>query len=74
VITSKRNKRIITLKNVLHVPKLSGNLISTKRIIENGFKVQFQEKECILRNQEVVAKAVCGNLYKFETIERTMLL
>jgi len=51
VIKLKGNKRTVTLKDVLHVPKLSGNLISVKRITENGFKVQFQgmqhTKECI---------------------------
>jgi len=74
VITSQENKRTITLKNVLHIPKLSGNLISVKRITESGFKVQFKGKECnILRNQDVIVRAICnGNLYKLDTIERAI--
>lgn len=45
------------------IPKLCGNLISVKKIIENGCNVQFDEKRCnIIKNNQVIATAECiGN-------------
>jgi hypothetical protein len=46
VMVKGRTKKI-TIKDVLHVPKLHANLHSVSKILSSGCKVQFNMNECI---------------------------
>lgn len=56
----------IEVKNVLYVPNLHGNLLSVRKLVENGYKVKFGRQGCeIMKADAVVAQAeMCDGLYK----------
>src|SRR6218665_412525 len=46
------------LCDVLYVPRLCGNLISVKKLVEKGLEVHFKGKLCgIIKNGETIAEA-----------------
>lgn len=49
----------VTMKDVLHVPKLQANLLSVSKLVSSGFKVLFNVEGCTLKapNGNVLAKA-----------------
>lgn len=53
----------VTIKDVLHVPKMQANLLSVSKLMSSGLKVQFNVDGCTLRapNGYVLAVAPCGN-------------
>lgn len=65
----KLNENEIEVKNVLHVPNLSVNLLSVSKIVENGNTVTFNKKYgCTIRNfkNEIVANCQPENgVYRF---------
>lgn len=67
-------KKTITLKNALYIPDLHTNLISVKKITENGFTVEFKEKACnILEDKKIIVTAESeGNLYKLKTEHKVL--
>ena len=54
----------LQLTNVLHVPRVGGNLISVARLIDSGYEVSFGAEACIITKKDlrVTAKRE-GNLY-----------
>lgn len=65
VVVKGISKRI-TLKDVLHVPKMKKNLLSVSKLVSHGCKVQFNMNGCFVRTMEgkEVAKGIRdGNLY-----------
>jgi hypothetical protein len=50
IMTFERELREI--KDVLHVPSLTKNLLSIKKIVIFGYKVLFQNNKCIISNKE----------------------
>ena len=67
-INNLNEERTVTIKDVLYVPDLHGNLLSVKKITDNGFKTVFNETECnITKNNIIVATAESiGNLYRLK--------
>jgi hypothetical protein len=66
VMVKGRTKRI-RIKDVFHVPKLHANLLSVNKILSNGYQVQLNMNECIVRafDGEVIAIALReSNLYQ----------
>ncbi|CAG9132206.1 unnamed protein product [Plutella xylostella] len=63
----------IQVRNVLYVPDLSTNLLSVSKIIKSGCKIEFNESECNIFNQngQNIAKAgLVSDLYKLITNEK----
>jgi len=56
---------IITIIQVLHVPKMKNSLISINKLILKGLKVEFNKDGCKVNNVDgiVVAEACRENLY-----------
>ena len=51
--------KTLTLKNVLHVPEIRTNLVSTSLLVKNGFKVVFvYDKVVISKNDMYVGKGI----------------
>lgn len=46
----KNVKSEVTMEDVLYIPSFHGNLISISRIMRNGFKVEFQNKQCKIKS------------------------
>ena len=63
VRVSQTKQRTVTLKNVLHVPALNGNLLSVKAATQNDYVVQFGRNRCWVKNQRsmVIAKGTLVN-------------
>lgn len=62
----------IEIKNVLFVPKLCANLLSVKKIVDNGNKVIFNKNNCTIYNEknEIITKCVAENgVYKLHAID-----
>ncbi|KAK2578839.1 hypothetical protein KPH14_012194 [Odynerus spinipes] len=74
-ITKDNKERVITVTNVLYVPDLYGNLLSVKRISDNGFKMEFIGNECnIIKDNEIIATAdSIGNLYKLRVNHKALI-
>lgn len=49
-----KEKRVIPIENVLFVPGLVGNLLSVSRIVDKGFSVSFESKECLIMKEDNV--------------------
>lgn len=67
VQNNKNEYKTILFRNVLYVPELATNLISVSQIIKNGGQVKFNNKGCLILNQnkEVVATAsLINNMYR----------
>lgn len=62
----------IELQNVLYVPKLDDNLLSVKCVVEKGYKVVFEGKQCKTFNgQRVIAEAKHdGSLYRMCLVDQ----
>lgn len=59
------------VQRVLHVPKLSVNLLSVSQMCKNGKEVRFRGNKCtILDGDEVMGEAVAiGGLYRLRTVD-----
>lgn len=57
--------RVITLKEVNYVPKMCANLLSVRRITENGYNVLFTQERCRIINKEneVLMEGRLNNTY-----------
>ena len=56
----------INIKNVLMVPGLAHNLMSVRKLDENGFRVAFENRKGIIHHNNkllAIAKMNGGNLY-----------
>ncbi|XP_046472611.1 uncharacterized protein [Neodiprion pinetum] len=60
--------KTIEIKEVLHVPNLSTNLLSVSRIVQKGYQVEFDARGCrILDGADLVATAtLVDNMYKLD--------
>lgn len=61
------SEKEIIANNVLHVPKLTVNLLSVSRIVENGNTVTFKKSGCTIKNanDEIIAQCNAQNgVYK----------
>lgn len=53
-------ERIVKIKNVVYIPDLYGNLLSVKRIEDNGFEIYFKNNQCTITDgEEIIAVADC---------------
>ena len=70
----KTSRNYISLKNVLYVPEIQGNLISVRKIVENGLNLCFKDNNCEIKNKDVVvADARKENgLYKLHLDNKVM--
>ena len=68
------NDEIIDIRvdKVLYIPRLSSNLLSVKKLTNNGFKVIFEKNVCsIIKEGALKVYAKClNNLYQLPTIDR----
>lgn len=66
----------VTLKDVLYVPTLAGNLLSISKITEQGFSVSFEKNGCkIKRNDDAFIDGErAGNLYHLKQSHRLLLV
>lgn len=74
--TIEPNEIPITVKNVLHVPKLAVNLLSVSQIVENGNSVIFNKNGCTIKNadDQVIAKcAQTGGVYRLQGEKKCLL-
>ena len=54
--------KVITLKNVLHIPYIHKNLVSRSLLSKRGFKMVLESEKCILtKNGVFVEKGYSGN-------------
>ena len=62
--------KTLTLKNVLHVPEIRKNLVSTSLLVKNGFKVVFvSDKVVISKNDMYVGKGyLSDDLFKINVM------
>ena len=62
---SDSGKSVVTINDVLHVPQLSENLISVRKLAEKGHIVEFSEDKCYLKGEKrrEIAK-IEGGLYR----------
>jgi hypothetical protein len=62
--------RIRTLLGVIHIPGLSRNLISIRKMDDGGVKIVFEKETCrLIQGEMVLLKGVwIGNLYKLQGI------
>ena len=62
--------KTLTLKNVLHVPEIRKNLVSTSLLVKNGFKVVFvSDKVVISKNDMYVGKGYLSDgLFKLNVM------
>lgn len=60
----------LNVANVLYVPTLNDNLLSVRRLVENGLEVNFKKNGCfITRNNRIVAEGdLSGGLYRVRQI------
>lgn len=57
----------VTISDVLYVPKIGGNLISVKRLTQNGFNVNFSDTRCEIRTadgNQIAVGDIQDGLYK----------
>ena len=52
------NGQLVKLKNVLHVPRISHNLLSIYRIAKAGNTITFTEKRCEVRKEGALITAL----------------
>lgn len=67
----------IPVKNVLHVPELSANLLSVFHIANKGNSVTFDKNGCTIRNAENEVVAECkpeNGVYKFQATQGMCML
>ena len=58
---------VVSLRDVLYVPKLAQNLVSVSKATTKSLHVEFHERECFVRTAQnrTLARGVKeGNLYK----------
>lgn len=62
----------VRVDNVLYIPRLSSNLLSVKKLTNNGFKVIFEKDVCsIIKEGALKVYAKClNNLYQLPTIDK----
>lgn len=60
---------VVTIENVLYVPRIQGNFLSVRRLTKSGYAVNFNDDECnIVRDGVHIALGEAyGNLYKLKT-------
>lgn len=62
----------VQVKNVLYVPELDGNLLSVKKLAENGNVIIFKDDRCVIRNGNQVKALgqISEDLYKVSCQEK----
>jgi len=71
VIDRRGNSRMMELKNVLHVPEMDSNLLSSNVLVDNGFEVSMHPTKGtnILKDNNIVATTVShGKIKRLKTI------
>ena len=72
VMDGRGNSKIVELKNVLHVPEMDSNLLSSNVLVDNGFEVSMHPTRGtnILKNGHIVAMTVPhGKLKRLQTVD-----
>lgn len=73
----KIGKNDLTIHNVLHVPKLSTNLLSVSKIVNQGNKVVFSKEDCTIYGSngvEIVNTIETDGIYKLNVSNISCLL
>ena len=70
ILLKMTSGKTLTLKNVLHVPEIRKNLVSTSLLVKNGFKVVFvSNKVVISKNDMYVGKGYLSDgLFKLNVM------
>ena len=70
ILLKMTSGKTLTLKNVLHVPEIRKNLVSTSLLVKNGFKVVFvSDKVVISKNDMYVGKGYLSDgLFKLNVM------
>ena len=56
IVPFRNNDKLTYLKNVLHVPTITKNLVSIGQIVKQGMQVRFNNDRCFIeRGEQVVA-------------------
>ena len=58
--------------DVLYVPKIHQNLLSTRQLIEKGFKVIFEDKHCLIKDvndKEIFNIKMRGKSFSFDPLK-----
>jgi hypothetical protein len=64
---------IKNIQNVLYVPSLKTNLLSTGKITNENYTIVFDKKQCLMkyRNNNIIAIGLwCNDMYKFDGIPK----
>lgn len=68
---------IVRLKNVLYVPGLCANLISVSQVIQNGNRVEFNEKKCIVynsKNKAIATASLIDGVYRLNCAQKAIAM
>ena len=71
-IVKKDEVSQINIDDVLYVPKLASNLLCVKKFTKGGYRLIFEDDNCILTEKSVEVRAVvslCPELYKVKLVE-----
>ncbi|CAL1356033.1 unnamed protein product [Linum trigynum] len=70
IVLKMTSGKVVTLNNVLHVPEIRKNLVSTSLLAKHGFKVVFvSDKVVISKNDVYIGKGYLNNdLFKLNVI------
>lgn len=49
-VVLKSSSSLKTISNVLYVPEINQNLLSVGQLVERGFKVNFEDNQCLVKN------------------------
>ena len=63
----------INIDDVLYVPKLASNLLSVKKLTKGGYRLVFEDDNCIITEKSGEVRAVASlspELYKVKLVER----
>lgn len=66
LLNESNETTLVTMKDVLYIPGVNTNLVSVKKLTENGLSINFDHRKClILKNTKQIAIGdASGSLYK----------
>ncbi|XP_015166688.1 uncharacterized protein [Solanum tuberosum] len=64
------------ISDVLYVPELDQNLLSIGKLLQNGFKLTFEDKKCVIfdpKGQQICQVNMRGNSFSFDPMEEKLV-